>query len=72
MEQYTGDQFHSALWPRGTSVKNKRVAVIGTGASAVQVVPNIAKDVKSLHVFQRTPPWVYAREDGPYLSWTKV
>ena len=72
MEEFGGNKFHSALWPRNTSIKNKKVAVVGTGASAVQVVPNIAKDVQSLHVFQRTPPWVYARQDGPYLSSTKV
>ena len=71
-EKFKGPTFHTAQWPEGTDVKNKRVAIIGTGASAVQVVPNIADDVKSLHVFQRTPAWVPPRFDGPYRGITKV
>ena len=56
-ETFTGDIFHSALWPKGFSVKGKRVAVIGTGATAMQLVPSIADDVASVTVYQRTAQW---------------
>lgn len=57
-ERFTGEIFHTARWPRDVDLTGKRVGVIGTGASAVQVVPTIADDVASLTVFQRTPQWV--------------
>nr|WP_310525139.1 NAD(P)/FAD-dependent oxidoreductase [Polymorphobacter sp.] len=55
---FAGPAFHSALWPDGIDLAGKRVAVIGTGASAFQIVPEIAASVASLSVFQRTPPWL--------------
>ena len=55
---FKGPAFHSARWDHGVDLKGKRVAVIGTGASAFQFVPAIAPDVKHLTVFQRTPPWL--------------
>ena len=51
-------QLHSSNWDKSVEVKGKRVAVIGTGASAVQIVPRIAPEVEQLYVFQRTPAWV--------------
>ena len=54
---FTGPAFHSATWDHGVDLAGKRVAVIGTGASAAQFVPEIAPVVGELHVFQRTPPW---------------
>ncbi|TRW14662.1 flavin-containing monooxygenase [Glacieibacterium frigidum] len=55
---FAGPAFHSAEWPEGVDLKAKRVAVIGTGASAFQIVPEIAGEVGSLSIFQRTPPWL--------------
>ena len=55
METYKGEAFHTSRWNYHVDLKDKRVGIIGTGATAVQVVPEIAKVVKSLHVFQRTP-----------------
>jgi 4-hydroxyacetophenone monooxygenase len=57
-ETFEGPSFHSARWRHDIDLKGKSVAVIGTGASAFQFVPEIAKDVAHLTVFQRTPPWL--------------
>jgi cation diffusion facilitator CzcD-associated flavoprotein CzcO len=54
---------HTARWDAGVDLKGKRVAVIGTGASAVQVIPSIAPEVGRLVVFQRTPVWVFPKRD---------
>jgi 4-hydroxyacetophenone monooxygenase len=56
-ESFAGPSFHSACWDNNIDLKGKRVAVIGTGASAVQFIPEIAPVVGELFVFQRTPPW---------------
>ncbi len=56
-ESYAGPSFHSARWDHDVDLTGKRVAVIGTGASAVQFIPEIAPAVGELLVFQRTPPW---------------
>ncbi len=58
LEAFTGPSFHSSDWPEGLDLRGKRVSVIGSGASAMQIVPAIAADVAELTVFQRTPPWV--------------
>ena len=71
-DSFKGRSFHSAEWPKDVSLKDKRVAVIGTGATSVQIVPNIVDDVKSLHVFQRTACWAPPRFDGPYPEWFKL
>jgi cation diffusion facilitator CzcD-associated flavoprotein CzcO len=63
MEQFRGEILHSAEWRVDTDLKGKRVAVIGTGASAIQIVPAIAPLVQHLCVFQRTPAWVLPRND---------
>jgi 4-hydroxyacetophenone monooxygenase len=57
-DDFRGPSFHSACWGHGIDLRGKRVAVIGTGASAFQFVPEIAGTVESLVVFQRTPPWL--------------
>ncbi len=57
-ETFKGKSFHSGAWDHSVDLKGKRVAVIGTGASAFQFVPAIAGDVGSMVVFQRTPPWL--------------
>jgi cation diffusion facilitator CzcD-associated flavoprotein CzcO len=62
---FAGASFHSARWDHGYPLDGKRVAVIGTGASTIQFVPQIAPRVASLAVFQRTPPWIVAKLDRP-------
>ncbi|HEY1926280.1 MAG TPA: NAD(P)/FAD-dependent oxidoreductase [Caulobacteraceae bacterium] len=57
LESFAGPSFHSARWRHDVDLEGKRVAVIGTGASAFQFVPEIAPKVAQLEVFQRTPPW---------------
>ncbi|MGJ6963387.1 flavin-containing monooxygenase [Streptosporangium sp. G11] len=65
-ESFAGPSFHSARWDHSVDLTGKRVAVIGTGASAVQFVPRIAGQVSRLHVFQRTPPWIHSKPDFPF------
>lgn len=60
---FPGKVFHSARWDHDYDLRGKRVAVIGTGASAIQIVPAIAPDVERLTLFQRTPAWVMPRTD---------
>lgn len=63
LDSFPGKVFHSARWDHGYDLRGKRVAVIGTGASAIQIVPAIQPDVARLTLFQRTPPWVLPRAD---------
>ncbi|KEI43147.1 flavin-containing monooxygenase [Saccharopolyspora rectivirgula] len=65
MEKFTGEIFHSAEWNHDYDLEGKRVAVIGTGASAIQFVPQVAKKAGKLHLFQRTPPWIQPKPDRP-------
>jgi 4-hydroxyacetophenone monooxygenase len=57
MDRFEGPMFHTAGWPEDIDLNGKRVAVIGSGASAMQVVPAIADRVRSLAIFQRSPQW---------------
>jgi cation diffusion facilitator CzcD-associated flavoprotein CzcO len=69
-ERFAGTSFHSAQWDHDHDVRGRRVAVIGTGASAIQIVPSIQPLVERVYVFQRTPPWVVphpGRPVGPRL-----
>jgi cation diffusion facilitator CzcD-associated flavoprotein CzcO len=68
VEQFRGPAFHTARWRHEIDLKGKRVAVIGAGASAVQVVPEIASRVERLFVFQRTPQWILPRNDRRYST----
>jgi cation diffusion facilitator CzcD-associated flavoprotein CzcO len=63
LEGFRGDVFHSACWNHDASLAGKRVAVVGTGASAIQIVPEIQQVAASLVLFQRTPAWVLPRRD---------
>lgn len=65
LADFAGPRFHSAQWDHDVDLTGKRVAVIGTGASAVQFVPEIAPETGHLTVFQRTAPWVLPRGDRP-------
>jgi cation diffusion facilitator CzcD-associated flavoprotein CzcO len=62
---FTGAAFHSARWQHDHDLHGRRVAVVGTGASAIQFVPVVAVQAASLTVFQRTPPWLLPRMDRP-------
>ena len=63
LESFEGKRFHSADWDHEHDLTGERVAVIGTGASAIQFVPQIQPQVGALHLFQRTPPWIMPRLD---------
>lgn len=63
LEKFKGEMFHSADWKHDVDLNGKRVAVIGTGASAIQFVPQIQPKVGKLVLFQRTPPWLVPKVD---------
>jgi len=65
LDDFAGPMFHTAAWDHGVPLAGKRIGVIGTGASAVQVLPEIAPLAERLVLFQRTPPWVMPRRDRP-------
>ncbi|MFB4314512.1 flavin-containing monooxygenase [Actinomadura sp. 21ATH] len=69
---FRGTAFHSARWDHGTDLAGKRVAVIGTGASAIQIIPEIAREARRLTVFQRSAPYVIDKPDRAYRSWEKA
>lgn len=68
LESFAGPHFHSARWNHDVVLAGKRVAVIGTGASAAQFVPAIAPAVAELKVFQRSPAWMIPRADRAYTA----
>jgi cation diffusion facilitator CzcD-associated flavoprotein CzcO len=63
LESFPGEVFHSARWDHDYDLRGQRVAMVGTGASAIQIVPTIQPEVERLTLFQRTPPWVMPRVD---------
>lgn len=65
LDTFSGTRFHSARWNHDVDLAGTRVAVIGTGASAIQFVPELQKVVGELTVFQRTPAWIVPRGDRP-------
>jgi cation diffusion facilitator CzcD-associated flavoprotein CzcO len=65
LERFQGTSFHTASWNHDHDLTGERVAVLGTGASAIQVVPSVRERVRRLFVFQRTPPWVVPHLDHP-------
>jgi cation diffusion facilitator CzcD-associated flavoprotein CzcO len=69
--EFEGTVFHSAHWPAGDMLDGRRVAIIGTGASAIQFVPAIAPHVRHMTVFQRTPGWAIPKTNKPYSERTK-
>lgn len=71
IEKFQGKVFHSAQWDHNYNLKNRRVASIGTGGSAVQYLPEIAPLVKDLLVFQRSAAWVIPRDERKYLNINK-
>jgi len=74
LQTFGGKMFHSARWPADLDIRGKKVAVVGTGASAYQIVPSIVGDVSRLLVFQRNPPWMlptpsYHEKIKPGMAW---
>jgi cation diffusion facilitator CzcD-associated flavoprotein CzcO len=63
LQSFQGAMFHSAEWNHEHSLEDERVAVIGTGASSIQLVPHIQREARKLHLFQRTPPWIVRHSD---------
>ena len=63
LDSFTGEKFHSARWNHDVDLRGKRIAVIGTGASAIQFVPELQKVAGHVTVFQRTPAWIIPRGD---------
>jgi cation diffusion facilitator CzcD-associated flavoprotein CzcO len=68
LNTFGGQAFHTARWRHDVSLAGKRVAVVGTGASAIQVIPSIAEEVGHLTVFQRSAPYVLKKPDAPYSA----
>ncbi|NEA54261.1 NAD(P)/FAD-dependent oxidoreductase [Streptomyces sp. SID13666] len=69
LDSFTGTAFHTSQWDHTCELQGKRVAVIGTGASAIQVVPHIAIQAAQLNVFQRTPAWILPRLQRTHRLW---
>jgi cation diffusion facilitator CzcD-associated flavoprotein CzcO len=72
LADFAGKVFHSARWDHAHDLDGARVAVIGSGASAIQFVPRIAPRVGGLHLFQRSPNWILSRSDAAYADLTKA
>ena len=72
LETFRGETFHSSRWNHGHDLTGRRVAVIGTGASAIQFVPAIQPEVGRLTLFQRTAAWVMPRNERPLRRWEHV
>jgi cation diffusion facilitator CzcD-associated flavoprotein CzcO len=72
VESFEGPAFHSARWDHDVDLASKRVAVIGTGASAVQFVPHVQRQAAHVTVFQRTPPWIVPRHDREFSAREKA
>src|SRR5215475_2494386 len=71
-DEFAGPSWHSGQWNHDVSLAGRRVAVIGTGASAIQFVPEIAKQASHVDVFQRTAPYVLPKADRPYRTAEQV
>jgi cation diffusion facilitator CzcD-associated flavoprotein CzcO len=71
LDRFAGTIFHSARWDHSHDLRNERIAVIGTGASAVQFMPRIQPLATRLTLFQRTPPWVISRRDHAIPAWQR-
>jgi cation diffusion facilitator CzcD-associated flavoprotein CzcO len=69
LESFEGPAFHTARWPADLDLRGKRVAVVGTGCSAIQVVPAIQPLVEHVDVYQRSPGWTMPKMDYAYPDW---
>ncbi len=71
-DSFVGPSWHSARWNHAVSLKGKRVGVVGSAASAVQLIPEVAKEAAHLTIFQRTPNWLLPRLDRPITEEEKA
>ena len=71
-ERFAGQSFHSAEWDHDYDMRGKRVAVIGTGASAIQFVPPLAEQAARLDVYQRSAPYMLPRSNPVYPAWARA
>ncbi|SFM37145.1 flavin-containing monooxygenase [Methylobacterium pseudosasicola] len=71
-DSFAGPAFHTAVWDHSVALAGKRIGVIGTGASAIQVVPELAKVAAHLTLFQRTPPWIMPKHDHAIAEATQA
>ena len=71
LNDFSGTAFHSACWDHDTSLQGKRVGIVGSGASAIQIVPEVAKEAEQLVVFQRSAPYIVPRPDRAYSEMEK-
>jgi cation diffusion facilitator CzcD-associated flavoprotein CzcO len=69
---FAGAAFHSACWDHTVELPGKRVALVGSAASAVQILPELAKICGQVDVYQRTPSWIVPRNNGRYAAWRKT
>ncbi len=72
LEDFDGPVFHSAQWDHSVALEGRRVGVIGTGASAIQLIPRVAKLASEVTVFQRTAPWVVPKIDRRIPAWEQA
>ncbi|KAI8865911.1 FAD/NAD(P)-binding domain-containing protein, partial [Ramicandelaber brevisporus] len=71
-DAFQGEKMHSAEWNHAVDLANKTVAVVGTGASAIQIIPSIQPRVRELITFQRTPTWIMPRNSNKYSDLIKM
>jgi cation diffusion facilitator CzcD-associated flavoprotein CzcO len=71
VDTFKGAIFHSARWDHDHDLRGEKIAVIGTGASAIQFIPYIQPEADKLTLFQRTPPWIMPHPDRPVRDWEK-
>ncbi|CAJ0557295.1 unnamed protein product, partial [Mesorhabditis spiculigera] len=69
LESFRGQMFHTADWNHDHDLRGERIAVVGTGASAVQIIPRLQPLADTLTVFQRTPTWILPHPDQPMTGW---
>lgn len=72
VEEFTGTSFHSAQWDHSFDPAGKTIAVVGAGATAVQLIPHLAREARKLVVFQRSPNYLMPKPDKPYKSFHKA
>jgi len=72
LERFAGPSFHSARWDHGVSLAGRRVAIIGTGASAIQIVPQLARMAAQVDLYQRRAAWVLPRNDRAVPKWLRA
>ena len=66
LDEFAGECFHTARWPDSVDLRGKRVGLIGTGSTGVQLLPELARDASHVSVFQRTPPWIFPSANTPF------